>query len=972
TLFKSFPDEYYKPLIKFFHDVGWRETLIRLRKASKRWDYVAPVIVFVNKKLIGDDDDFNLYIREKHFLLVDPKKINAFKNMSLLDKLQMDPLKTYVYFDISIDFRPVGRMIFQIESDTMPQSTKRFLELCCSQKIPLPEGYYKRSRFAGSIVRRIVKQGWVRITTLDDARIYAEGKYETATVNCNRRGALVMNLGPRGWLSSHIVILLDQHPWMDKMYRSIGYLIDGEYVLHMLENVDTKYEHPNLDVIVTDNGILHSPNLMTTESFLSPELMEAKVKLKTFRAEYRKILTAYVQTSPCLEPVFKTKDLDMLGPEEEDEGQVEDQEEEGQPEEEAAGEEWGEELGESKSTISVLLSKSNRSTKSRGVTEEDSLNKLDKPTSSKRIGKTTSSIKLKSSGESKNKILSKSMTNEKLEISSRKIVEAEASEVGEYDGEGEEMEGEGKDVPLELSEPDIEYTYIVPKAMAVKRTGYKKFEDGKGPESFQRVGIRLPTKSGQEKDDFKREEIETFKYVEPHTRVHKTGKFDYYEFSKRAMSQVTPKLLLAWAQGIDDDLEVVDIERAISELLNTVNEREVQDKEGHALDAVSMEDCQERFKKCLFSLPTQLLQLLRESMLDVVERHKDDERPLVVTGDSTSQILPAEPSQKMKALSEDVISGCFFSMIEFTKRLIESNTELIPNLDNLDYVTSLIDDVILDKVLKFIRKKKRMDTRFKKKLPYNQFHRPGDPKTPYMTDLLKTPHGISYFLGMDQLPPPAEISEAEGEYFSEISAKQLPVVIKDWKQNSQVAIFHSSSTHLSCVVFPFFLGPPVFISSPNMSTRKKVLLKVIILGDSGVGKTSLMNQYVNKKFSNQYKATIGADFLTKEVMVDDRVVTMQIWDTAGQERFQSLGVAFYRGADCCVLVFDVAAPNTFKSLDSWRDEFLIQACPRDPENFPFVVLGNKVDLENRAVSTKRAQQCFPNHRKECFGAGFGR
>ncbi|KAK6473850.1 ras-related protein rab7 isoform X1 [Huso huso] len=144
-------------------------------------------------------------------------------------------------------------------------------------------------------------------------------------------------------------------------------------------------------------------------------------------------------------------------------------------------------------------------------------------------------------------------------------------------------------------------------------------------------------------------------------------------------------------------------------------------------------------------------------------------------------------------------------------------------------------------------------------------------------------------------------------------------------------------------------------SSNKMTSRKKVLLKVIILGDSGVGKTSLMNQYVNKKFSNQYKATIGADFLTKEVMVDDRLVFHQIWDTAGQERFQSLGVAFYRGADCCVLVFDVTAPNTFKTLDSWRDEFLIQASPRDPENFPFVVLGNKIDLENRQVTTKRAQ-----------------
>ena len=83
--------------------------------------------------------------------------------------------------------------------------------------------------------------------------------------------------------------------------------------------------------------------------------------------------------------------------------------------------------------------------------------------------------------------------------------------------------------------------------------------------------------------------------------------------------------------------------------------------------------------------------------------------------------------------------------------------------------------------------------------------------------------------------------------------------------------------------------------------------------------------------------------------MDDRLVTTQIWDTAGQERFQSLGVAFYRGADCCVLVFDVTAPNTFKTLDSWRDKFLIQASPRDPENFPFVVLGNKIDLENRQV-----------------------
>jgi len=154
-----------------------------------------------------------------------------------------------------------------------------------------------------------------------------------------------------------------------------------------------------------------------------------------------------------------------------------------------------------------------------------------------------------------------------------------------------------------------------------------------------------------------------------------------------------------------------------------------------------------------------------------------------------------------------------------------------------------------------------------------------------------------------------------------------------------------------------------------MSSRNnKALLKVIILGDSGVGKTSLMNQYVNRKFTSQYKATIGADFLTKEVMIDDKLVTMQIWDTAGQERFQSLGVAFYRGADCCVLVHDITQGKSFDSLEGWRDEFLMQASPRDPDAFPFLVLGNKCDLEQkRKTSTARAEQwCKAKNDIPCF------
>merc|ERR1712196_590972 len=133
------------------------------------------------------------------------------------------------------------------------------------------------------------------------------------------------------------------------------------------------------------------------------------------------------------------------------------------------------------------------------------------------------------------------------------------------------------------------------------------------------------------------------------------------------------------------------------------------------------------------------------------------------------------------------------------------------------------------------------------------------------------------------------------------------------------------------------------------------------------GKTSLMNQYVNRKFNNQYKATIGADFLTKEVLVnhngDQRLVTMQIWDTAGQERFQSLGVAFYRGAYACILVFDLTSKKSFDNLGTWREEFLVQSGPSDTDSFPFVVLGNKWDLkEHRVVNNKQVIEYCKNQK----------
>jgi len=140
------------------------------------------------------------------------------------------------------------------------------------------------------------------------------------------------------------------------------------------------------------------------------------------------------------------------------------------------------------------------------------------------------------------------------------------------------------------------------------------------------------------------------------------------------------------------------------------------------------------------------------------------------------------------------------------------------------------------------------------------------------------------------------------------------------------------------------------------ASQGRTLLKVILLGDTGVGKTSLINQFVHRHITEDYKATIGADFLTKELRSGDQTVTLQIWDTAGQERFQSLCAAFYRGADCCVLVFDVNQLSSFEHLPKWRDNFSDQIGLTEPEKYPFLVIGNKVDLEKRSVTKERAEQ----------------
>jgi len=135
------------------------------------------------------------------------------------------------------------------------------------------------------------------------------------------------------------------------------------------------------------------------------------------------------------------------------------------------------------------------------------------------------------------------------------------------------------------------------------------------------------------------------------------------------------------------------------------------------------------------------------------------------------------------------------------------------------------------------------------------------------------------------------------------------------------------------------------------------LKKVVVVGDSGCGKTSLMHQLVSNEFSKGYKATIGADFETKTILVDNKSVSLQVWDTAGQERFQSLVESFYRGADACALVFDVNVKSSFEHIEKWKNDFLEKANPINPDKFPFILIGNKIDFNerDRAVSRKIAE-----------------
>ncbi|XP_066262347.1 ras-related protein Rab-9A [Euwallacea similis] len=153
------------------------------------------------------------------------------------------------------------------------------------------------------------------------------------------------------------------------------------------------------------------------------------------------------------------------------------------------------------------------------------------------------------------------------------------------------------------------------------------------------------------------------------------------------------------------------------------------------------------------------------------------------------------------------------------------------------------------------------------------------------------------------------------------------------------------------------------------SANKNPLLKVVILGDGGVGKSCLMNRFVSNQFDDHSFHTIGVEFLNKDLEIDGQTYTLQIWDTAGQERFKTLRTPFYRGSDICMLTYAIDDKTSFKNLEVWRKEFAYYADLKETSQIPFIVVGNKSDIsmEQREVSQLEMETwCNENSITSCI------
>jgi small GTP-binding protein len=135
-------------------------------------------------------------------------------------------------------------------------------------------------------------------------------------------------------------------------------------------------------------------------------------------------------------------------------------------------------------------------------------------------------------------------------------------------------------------------------------------------------------------------------------------------------------------------------------------------------------------------------------------------------------------------------------------------------------------------------------------------------------------------------------------------------------------------------------------------SKAPVQVKVVLLGDSGVGKSSIVLRFVADNFKSDAEATIGASYMGKILQFNEKMIKFNIWDTAGQERYHSLAKMYYRDANAAIMVYDITKKGSFEGLKRWHKE-LTEFGPKD---IAIIIAGNKEDLvETEAVSPEEAQ-----------------